>query len=165
MTSTTREEMDAKFWSLVKIGGPDECWNWSGSTMGGRGDHRYGAFSDGRWTYYAHRFAFSVKVGPIPNHAKVLHECDNPLCCNPKHLFLGTQKDNVRDMMAKGRAYKASGDDHGMARLTSEQVLAVFKDPRTQKTIAKEYGVGLTCISNIKTGLTWGHVTGKKRAA
>lgn len=95
----------------------------------------------------------------------VLHRCDVKLCCSPEHLFLGTQKENMDDMYAKGRGRHAFGEDHGMRKLDSEQVLAIFKDPRPQKAIAKEYGVGLTCISNIKTGFTWSHVTGKKRVA
>lgn len=71
----------------------------------------------------------------------------------------------MRDMAEKGRAHKASGEEHGMARLTAAQALAIFNDPRPQKAIAKTYGVGLTCVSNIKTGFTWGHVTGKRRVA
>ena len=72
---------------------------------------------------------------------------------------------NVADMMAKGRGHKASGEEHGMRKLTKEQVLEIFNDRRPQKQIAAAYGVGLTCVSNIKTGFTWGHVTGKTRAA
>ena len=165
MTEKTRDEIDAEFWSKVKIAGHDECWLWTGKTMGGRGDMKYGYFTDGRWTYYTHRFAYSVGRGPIPNRAIVMHACDEPLCCNPQHLKLGTQKDNVADMMAKGRGHKASGEEHGMSRLTKEQVLEIYADKRPQKQIAAAYGVGLTCVSNIKTGFTWGHLTGKVRAA
>lgn len=156
---------DDAFWALVAPPNENGCRLWTGPQWGGREGERYGQYTDGRWTYYAHRFAYSVKKGPIPVNGRVLHKCDVRLCCEEAHLFLGTQKDNVRDMAEKGRDRKAFGEDHGLARLNTEQVLAIFKDQRTQKTIAKEYGVGLTCVSNIKTGFTWGHVTGKKRVA
>lgn len=157
--------LDAEFWAQVAPPNENGCRLWTGAQWGGREGERYGQYKDGRWTYYAHRFAYSVKKGPIPVNGRVLHKCDVRLCCEESHLFLGTQQDNVADMEAKGRDYKASGEDHGMRKLSSEQVLAIFKDARPQKAIAKEYGVGLTCISNIKTGFTWSHLTGKRRVA
>lgn len=156
---------ESAFWAQVSVGHEDDCWLWTGPQWGGRGDVRYGQYADGRWQYYAHRFAYAVRKGPIPVNGRVMHSCDTPLCCNPKHLVLGTQKDNVADMMAKGRDHKASGEEHGMRKLTKEQVLEIFADKRPQKQIAAAYGVGLTCINNIKTGFTWSQVTGKQRAA
>ncbi len=156
---------DERFWEQVAMAEEADCWIWQGPQWGGEEGDRYGQYTDGRWNYYAHRFAYAVKVGPIPVNGRVLHTCDRRLCCNPKHLFLGTQKDNIADMMAKGRGHKASGEEHGMRKLTKEQVLEIFVDPRPQKEIAAVYGVGLTCISNIKTGFTWSHITGKQRVA
>lgn len=156
---------DSTFWAQVAPADERGCMLWTGPQWGGHEGDRYGQHKDGRWTYYAHRFVYSVRVGPIPVNGRVMHTCDTRLCCNPDHLVLGTQQDNVDDMMAKGRGHKASGEAHGMRKLTVEQVRAIFDDKRTQKAIAADYGVGLTCVSNIKTGFTWGHVTGKKRAA
>lgn len=91
-----------RFWSKVnrKDGG---CWEWAA----GRFSYGYGAFKrrvDGAWKQQkAHRLAYEWLVGPIPDGLIVCHACDNPPCCNPDHLFLGTQLDNQRDMIAKGR--------------------------------------------------------------
>jgi hypothetical protein len=94
-----------RFWKKVdQSGGPDACWVWTagrGGTMG------YGSFQMGTYrnTHHvrAHRMAWELTNGPIPAGKYVCHRCDNPPCCNPAHLFLGTQGDNLRDMYAKGR--------------------------------------------------------------
>lgn len=83
------------FWAKVDRRGPDECWEWT------TGRERYGYGHSVLGT--ASRVAWELTNGPIPDGQRVLHSCDNPPCCNPRHLFLGTQLDNVRDMMAKGR--------------------------------------------------------------
>jgi hypothetical protein len=87
--------------------GPDECWLWRGrKTVCGYGEVRFGGKSQ-----LAPRVVYSLAVGPIPDGLYVLHRCDNPPCCNPAHLFVGTQRDNVADMMAKGR-----GNTSGLLR-------------------------------------------------
>lgn len=164
MTSPTRAEIELKFWSQVKRGGETECWLWTGGQMGGRADKRYGYFTDGRWTYYTHRFAYSLLVGPIPNGGHVLHSCDAPLCCNPAHLYLGTHKENMGDMYEKGRGRKARGEASGKSKLTANQALAIYRDPRPYHEIAAEHDVGITCVGNIKRGETWGHLTQHKAA-
>lgn len=82
----------------------------------------------------------------------VMHTCDNPPCVNPKHLRLGTLADNMDDMVAKGRHASRSGTSHYEAKFTEEQLAAVRLDPRPQRTIAAEYGVSQSAISDIKTG-------------
>ena len=85
------------FWARVIKS--DGCWEWSGATNG----HKYGrVMKGGRWTG-AHRVSWVIHHGKIPDEALVLHRCDNPSCVNPAHLFLGTQEDNIRDMVRKGR--------------------------------------------------------------
>jgi hypothetical protein len=79
---------------------PNGCWEWTA----GRNEWNYGVFPIRGRNVYAHRFAYTRWVGPIPEGQKVLHRCDNPPCVNPAHLFLGTQQANVDDMYAKGRA-------------------------------------------------------------
>jgi len=103
--------------------------------------------------------AYEYAFGPFPKHLKILHHCDNRACQNPAHLFLGTQTDNVADMVAKGRRRVALGEDVGLAKLTVGQVRAIFADPRSQSTIAKDYGVAQTTISRIKLRQTWAHAT------
>lgn len=79
------------------------CIEWTGSVAG----YGYGVLSFYKRNYYVHRLAYRLFIGKIPNHLMVCHRCDNPRCFNPEHLFLGTAKDNVQDMIKKGRAVRA----------------------------------------------------------
>lgn len=92
----------AEFWALVVKGHPHRCWLWQSTTHAHNG---YGAFwyPPMRRTMCAHRIAWLLTHGSIPGRLHVLHKCDNPICVNPRHLWLGTQLDNMRDMAAKGR--------------------------------------------------------------
>ena len=94
-----------RFWSKVDTSG--ECWTWTADLD----DHGYGRLGIGRKRIEpAHRVAWTLANGPIPEGLRVLHHCDNPPCVRPDHLFLGTQADNMADMMAKGRARNAYRD-------------------------------------------------------
>jgi hypothetical protein len=90
----------------------------------------------------------------------VCHKCDNPACVNPDHLFLGTHVDNMRDMTSKGRAHKAGpkGEAHGRAKLTRDDVLAIRTDMRSDRTVAKEYGISLGNVNKIKNLQIWKHI-------
>ncbi len=108
-----------------------------------------------------HRFAWEQSNGPIPEgegpHGTcVLHRCDNPPCCNVDHLFLGTNQDNIDDMIEKGR--QATGEDHGNSKLTETDVIAIRADTRSQSKIAVDYGVSRSLISCIKLHKRWKHV-------
>jgi hypothetical protein len=100
-----------RFWEKVDKRGPDECWEWTASrNPDGYGHLRVGSLRDGtRRMRKAPRVAYELTHGPIPPSSAsthgtcVLHSCDNPGCCNPRHLFLGSQYDNIADMQAKGR--------------------------------------------------------------
>lgn len=94
-----------RFWSKTTKG--DGCWLWSGATAGSNG---YGRMWDGKRNVMAHRFSYELHRGPIPEGALVCHRCDNPLCVNPGHFFLGTVKTNAEDMVSKGR--QCRGDEH-----------------------------------------------------
>lgn len=104
---------EVRFWTYVdRSGGIDACWPW----LKGRNAHGYGKFGIGGRTETAHRLAWEFSFGPIPkgsghNGTCVCHRCDNPSCANPRHLFLGTDLDNVRDRDAKRRT--ARGDRNG----------------------------------------------------
>lgn len=97
-----RKPVAERFWPKVDTsGGPSACWNWTASKKSGG----YGKFSkggDNGWML-AHRAAWEMTNGPIAVGAVVCHSCDNPSCCNPAHLFLGTQAENLSDMRRKGR--------------------------------------------------------------
>ena len=114
-------------------------------------------------TWYAHRLAWTKANGPIPKGIQVLHRCDNPRCVNVDHLFLGTQKDNIHDMMAKGRMNTGdqTGVKNGRAKLTEKQVLEIRKlDPSKIwiSDIARKYGVGWTAIDDIIKRKSWRNI-------
>lgn len=146
--------LEILFWSKVDIKGPDDCWEWQASVTQTGG---YGQFNAARHLGHsrmAHRWAWILTQGSIPKGLYVLHHCDNRPCCNPKHLYLGTYKDNARDMVERGRLYIRTGADNHQTKLTPEQVIMIRKDPRPQRTIAKEYGVSQPAIRQVKLRLT-----------
>lgn len=109
LTAKSRYEktIEERFWDKVDKRGPDECWNWTGGTCG-RDHFIYGSMKEGGRATTAHRFSYALAYGPIPQSADprdhcVCHHCDNTLCVNPGHLFIGTHKDNMQDKMNKGR--------------------------------------------------------------
>lgn len=102
-----------RFWSKVRVGATDECWPW----LGAIGSGGYGMFRRDTRHIRANRMAWILTYGEIPEHMLACHKCDNPPCCNPAHLFLGTFKDNMADMRSKNRQSR-----RGAAKLTTEQV-------------------------------------------
>ena len=148
------------FWSRVNQDDPNGCWPWTGRVVGG-----YGQVSVEGKQYRANRIAWILTSGEIPDGLLVRHLCNNPSCCNPNHLALGTQRDNVDDMTRAGR--QARGEGHGMAALTDEQVLEIYARCTSgiggQRGIAKDYGVSQYCVSCIATGRTHSYLTGAGR--
>jgi hypothetical protein len=88
-----------RFWDKVKIAGPKDCWEWTAA----KDKNGYGFFRFDDKQQKAHRVAWQLEIGPIPDEMHICHVCDNPPCVNPNHLFLGTPKDNMQDKLAKGR--------------------------------------------------------------
>lgn len=134
----------------------DDCWLWTGANFG-----RYGAFYFEKKTIGAHTYAYSRIHGEIPKGIFVCHRCDNPLCVNPDHLFLGTPKDNTKDMMSKGRGKWPRGDRHHLAKLSEKDISEIrdLQRAMSQSQIARHYGVSQSQISNICTGSKHGRVS------
>ena len=105
----TAAETEQRFWTKVNKSSPDGCWEW----QGGRARHGYGKFSlTHRITITAHRYSYELSRGPIPDGLCVCHRCDNPPCCNPDHLFLGTVAENNADRDKKGHVARGERSPH-----------------------------------------------------
>lgn len=153
---------EERFWSKVQIGGKDECWLWTAFVN----DDGYGRFAwvsgcpEG-WPQFcqAHRVAWVLSGRPLAPEQRLLHRCDTPRCCNPRHLRPGTQTENVADMMAKGRhARGESRRQRAYQRLSwpkARQIRARFAARATKKGLAREYGVSDTQIRNVITERSW----------
>lgn len=125
------------------------CWLWTGN----RNQAGYGQLRLGRrgGTVSAHRLAWQLFRGPIPDGLIVCHHCDNPSCVNPDHLFVGTHKDNAQDMIAKGRRAKSHRPHTRHRKLTDDQVRSIRADDRKVFDIAMDYGVSDACVYGIKS--------------
>lgn len=107
----------------------------------------------------AHRFSWKRTNGPIPDGLYVLHRCDVPCCVNPSHLFLGTQAENVADMIAKGRQKPSiGGTKNPKVKLTEDAVRAIRADTRSQSVIGADHGIGQAQVSKIQLRQSWSHV-------
>lgn len=122
----------------------------------GRNPKGYGAMGVAGIVIFTHRIAWIARHGDIPEGMFVLHRCDNPPCCNPDHLFLGTSKDNTQDMLEKGRGVAPIDLDNGRARLSRDDVRAM-REARSQgksvKSIAEQFGVHASHASRVLRGL------------
>lgn len=154
----TLKQRTRAFWSRIKKR-KSGCWEWTGATV----DGRYGNMGLFGGFVLTHRFSWELANGPIPSGFKVLHKCDNGICCRPGHLFLGTQKDNIRDMHAKNRAWRPIGELCPNSVLTAPRVRIIKRMIRSKRffdrEIARSFGVARVTINHIRTGRTWKHVT------
>jgi hypothetical protein len=150
-----------RFWSQVKKGDDNSCWLWMG-TLNNRGygiiGLRWDKQGEFKWKgFLAHRFSWILERGPINDDLCVLHQCDNPQCVNPWHLFLGTQKDNALDKVSKGRQRFGEGVPNG--KLTKDQAIrikAMLRDGVKQKDISISMSINLWIVKDISRGKTWG---------
>lgn len=149
---------EERFWEKVDIRGTSECWEWCASKRSGE----YGQFSIAGKTYKANRIAYEFFYGSFDKSLFVLHECDNPGCVNPAHLFLGSHTDNMKDMVTKKRS--ACGENHGRAVLSEKDVIDIVdlynSGQHTHDSIAALYGVDSPAIYKILNGRTWAEITG-----
>lgn len=162
------------FWLKVEMG--DGCWNW----MGTKNNSGYGVFRIRGKVIRAHRYSFEIFYGPIPVGKFICHHCDNPACVSPKHLFVGTAKENSADMMKKGRNMHVvkpwtlpHGDRNGTRtrpdtvrkgekiewhKLTADEVVQIrerYWSGETAIVLGKEFGVYKSTIYKAVYGFKW----------
>lgn len=136
----------------------DACWEFLGTKRNAMG---HGSLSVHNRPVHAHRLAYALHRGPIPSGRSVCHHCDNPACVRPEHLFLGTQQDNVNDMLGKGRSVPPPikrGLANSNAKLTEAQVAEIRRrwatDPTDQRALAREFGCSQSTIWRLVHGVT-----------
>ena len=153
-----------RFWAKVDRNGPihpihGQCWNWTGCKNNPFG---YGLFSVNDTITYVHRYSYTIHCGAIEGDLFVCHRCDNKVCVNPAHLFLGTLQDNTDDKVKKSRQLK--GQEIRQAKLTEDQVAqirsrCVLGCPNNgASALAREFGVCVQTICFIIAGSTWKHL-------
>lgn len=125
------------------------CLEWTAARI----STGYGAFSFRGVFMLAHRAAYESSIGPIPDGMVVRHRCDNPRCCNPEHLQLGTDQDNKDDCVSKKRHY--FGERHHWAKLTESQVHEIRASESRNKDIAIKFGIDPSAVSLIKRNINW----------
>jgi len=141
-------------WKINTVTG---CWDWTAS-VAGKG---YGQIKlpRQRKQEYAHRLAYLIHKGEIPEGKHVCHTCDNPLCVNPAHLWLGSSAENQQDMKQKGRSLY--GERNPYAILTEDGVRKIrqlLEQELSQAKIGRIVGISQIEVSRIKRGLRWAHV-------
>lgn len=155
-----RAPLADRFWARAVTGEP--CWGWTGRVNEGG----YGLIDSGRHgvkrdrPLLAHVVSWEIHYGPVPAGRFVLHHCDNPPCSRPDHLWLGTNDDNVADMVAKGR--QSRGERRHLAKLTDADVIAIRRRWAAggvmQKTLAAEYGVSRSVVCEVISQKMWKHL-------
>jgi len=161
MTTSEREQLVDKLNKHcdTSLFGGEDCVEWTGHTAKG-----YGDFYHGGCNIKCHRLVYGLYNGPITDGLHVLHSCDNPRCCNPAHLHLGTHQDNIREAVKRGRM--ANGQRHGRSKLTDENAVNIRevitdiergKAGRIAKSLATLYNVSVRTIYNVASQTTYKH--------
>jgi len=150
------EDRPWDFWSRLEIKSfdPDVCWEWCGGYFPDGYGYAYFNARDKRWR--AHRLAYKLAYDKDPGNLCVCHKCDNPACCRPSHLFLGSHKDNMQDKVKKGLSL--SGSKHPRAKLTEAQVKQIRKMVEQgipQYILAKRFKVSQSTINAIIKKRNW----------
>jgi hypothetical protein len=147
-----------RLFKRIVVGKRDECWPWTGSVMK-EGWHGQWRTASGE-IEPTHRAAWRLMKGEIPEGLCVLHKCDNPICLNPLHLFLGTQSDNALDMWEKRRARPgvSKGEQHGCAKITVDIVREIRESKESGVALAARFGLATTTICDVRKRRTWKHI-------
>jgi len=164
------ENIKSAFWAKVIVAGIDDCWEWTAfRNKGGYG--KIGFRRDGKsLTFIATHVALHMDGRHRPPGAIALHSCDNPGCCNPKHLRWGDHFENEKDKMSRGRLHPrekrsatmkvraARGESHTCAVLNGELVRKIRADNRSGYAIGRDFGVSQQTVSDVKNRKTWAHI-------
>jgi hypothetical protein len=147
LTSRLKADGDCPVWT--------GCRNWAG----------YGKMSVNGKLWATHRFAYQLANGPIPEGVHICHHCDNPPCCNPRHLYAGSDQTNADDRKTRGRQRNGMlivrGEGHGMSKITDEDVREIRRLRRsglTHAAISSRFNIGKAMVSHITNWRCWRHV-------
>lgn len=154
INKVSKEKEVERFWSRIPHQIEGDCWEWQGRIN----QDGYGQFDHNNSCSSSHRYVWKLFYGDIPDGMVICHKCDNPPCCNPAHLFLGTVWDNVRDRDLKGRQASHKGEKNGRAKLNRNQAVQIRKLRQvglSYKELAKRFSVSIGCISHIINGRHW----------
>lgn len=147
-----------RFWSHVEKKDKNQCWPWM-SALSQKG---YGVFNYRQKTMKSHRISYFLSFGTLIDGLLVCHRCDNPPCCNPNHLFLGTAMENQRDSILKGRSRKAIGEYASSAKLKEDQVVEIrclhSVGNTSFKKLSTIFGVARSTVEKIVKRKTWRHI-------
>jgi len=143
-------DVEKAFWKRVDKKSDDECWEWKGYLI----PNGYGQLKVKQKNVYAHRYSYELHYGRIPDNLLVCHKCDNRKCVNPRHLFLGTQKDNVHDMDRKGRRVVKPGTQK-ITRKDAENIRLLHREGVHVDILAEKYGLKPCTIRNIIAYRLW----------
>lgn len=140
----------SRVWENVEVKNPDDCWLWKGSKHDG-----YGRVSINGKNYLAHRVIWKMANGIDPSAMSVCHSCDNPPCCNPNHLWVGTHVDNMQDMVKKGRSRSPKGEKHHNSKLTARDVLEIRQSIASDAELSAKFQVTIANVNAIRSGDAW----------
>ena len=138
-----------RFWA--KVDKSKDCWTWAASKRGAG----YGAIGWQGSVRRAHRVAYELENGPIPEGMCVCHSCDTRECVRPSHLFLATQSENIQDMIRKGRKASQAGEHGSQAKVSWTDVEAIRSSTERQQDIARRFNLSQQQVSKIRTGRCW----------
>lgn len=161
-----RDTLENRLWAKIDKRSENECWPW----LANKNNKGYGMIRAGGKAekILAHRVSYSLSKGDIPFGSIVMHSCDNPACCNPLHLSLGTMLDNCRDMDKKGRRVTVCnplnipprhiGANHPHAKLTEEQAHEIKHSKESTKFLCNKFELERSTIKRIRSGRGWKHL-------
>lgn len=150
----TKKQID-RLWCRVKQNGPDDCWPFLGRVC----EDGYGKISLNYKEFVASRLIYAVVHKLDPGQKIVCHTCDNPPCCNPKHLFLGTFQQNVKDSVAKKRHSSLIKGSAKVQALVNEEIVKEMRlSFLSKQELAEKYNIGISNVYRILTKRSWKHV-------